>query len=63
METEKQTKRLGKAVLGIMAVGLTAGIALIAATKKVGDRYFLDDEPKKEADAADAGEEAEDAEE
>lgn len=44
MKDELQTKRVGKAALSIIAVGLTAGIALIAAAKKVGDTYLLDDD-------------------
>lgn len=48
MKTETQTKRVGRAALSIVAVGLTAGIALIAAAKKVGDTYFTDNEEAPE---------------
>lgn len=39
---------LGKVAIGMMAVGLTAGLALIAGAKAVGDAVFGDKADKKD---------------
>lgn len=43
---EKQVESLGKTAIGMLAVGLTSGLALIAAGKKIGDA-ILESEKKK----------------
>ena len=39
---EKRAESLSKAVLGMLAVGLGGGIALIAAAKKVGEAFLAE---------------------
>ena len=41
---EKRVESLSKAVLGMLAVGLGGGIALIAAAKKVGDAFLAEED-------------------
>ena len=41
---EKRAESLSKAVLGMLAVGLGGGIALIAAAKKVGDAFLAEED-------------------
>ena len=48
---QKQVKSLGKTALGMIAVGLTSGIALIAAAKKLGDVITDADEETKDGRA------------
>ncbi len=48
---QKQVKGLGKTALGMIAVGLTSGIALIAAAKKLGDVITDADEETKDGRA------------
>ena len=43
---EKQVPGLGKSVLSILAVGLTAGLTLIAAAKRVGELITEDEDDK-----------------
>lgn len=45
---EKQVESLGKTAIGMLAVGLTSGLALIAAGKKIGDA-IMESEQKKGA--------------
>lgn len=47
---QKQVKELGRTALGMMAVGLTTGIALIAAAKKLGDTFLDEDEDAETKD-------------
>lgn len=42
-----RAERVGKVALGMIAVGLTAGLALIAGAKKIGEKY-LDENKKKD---------------
>lgn len=39
---DKQVKSLGKAVIGILAIGLAGGLALIEIAKKIGDNLIED---------------------
>ncbi len=48
---QKQVKGLGKTALGMMAVGLTTGIALIVAAKKLGDTFLDEETEPKDAKA------------
>lgn len=51
--TSDHVESLGKVALGMIAVGLTAGLALIAGAKAVGDAIFGENEEsaREEAEA------------
>lgn len=47
---DDQVESLGKVVIGMLAIGLTGGIALIAAAKKIGDTFLSEDDSEKSGD-------------
>lgn len=47
---EKQVKSLGKTAIGMLAVGVTSGLALIAAGKKIGDAILESEKKQKKSE-------------
>ena len=45
---EQRVEGIGRAALSILAIGLTAGLTLIAAAKRVGELLLEEDDERKQ---------------